>query len=63
MATKKYDDLREYVREDIPLMFNEINVLKKHFSRVINIFEGKILPPYEILIHPSSIEYQATAKC
>lgn len=55
MATKKYNDLKKYVREDIPLMFNEINVLKKHFSRVINIFEGNILPPYEILIHPSSI--------
>ncbi len=55
MAIEKYDDLKKYVREDIPLMFNEINVLKKHFSRVINVYEGNILPPYEILIHPSSV--------
>lgn len=50
-----YKDLENYVRKDIPLEFNEINILKKHWSRVINLFEGNVLPPYEILIHPSSI--------
>lgn len=52
---EKKNELLKYVREDIPLEFNEIFVLQKHFSRIINIFEGNILPPYEILIHPSSI--------
>lgn len=51
----KNNELKQYVRMDIPLEFNEINVLKKHWSRVINIFEKNILPPYEILIHSSSI--------
>ena len=52
---KENNEILKYLREDIPLEFNEILVLKKHFSRIINIFEGNILPPYEILIHPSSI--------
>jgi MoaA/NifB/PqqE/SkfB family radical SAM enzyme len=49
------NELKQYVRTDIPLQFNEINILKKHWSRTINIFNGEILPPYEILIHTSSI--------
>ena len=43
------------IRYVIPLEFNEILVLKKHFSRIINLFNKNILPPYEILIHPSSL--------
>ena len=51
----RINELEEYIRKDIPLQFNEFNLLKSHFSRIINIFEGTILPPYEILIHPSSV--------
>lgn len=51
----KQNKLINEVRYDIPLEFNEILVLKKHFSRIINIFNNNILPPYEILIHPSSV--------
>lgn len=50
-----YKELDEIVREDLPIRFNEFDLLKTHFSRIINLFEGNILPPYEILIHPSSI--------
>lgn len=50
-----YNELDDFVREDLPMQFNEFNLLKKHFSRIVNLFEGKILPPYEILIHPSSL--------
>lgn len=50
-----YDDLDVFVREDLPMRFNEFDLLKTHFSRIINLFEGRILPPYEILIHPSSV--------
>ncbi len=50
-----YKDLEKWVRKDIPYKFNELKVLKKHFSRVINIYNNVMLPPYEILIHPSSI--------
>lgn len=51
----KNNKLLRYLRDDIPIEFNEMLVLKKHFSRILNIFQGNILPPYEILIHPSSI--------
>lgn len=46
--------LLEYVRKDIPGVFNEIDILKKHKARLSHALNpGKILPPYEILIHPS----------
>lgn len=50
-----YEELDSFVRDDLPNRFNEFDLLKTHFSRIINIFEGRILPPYEILIHPSSV--------
>ena len=49
------NELESAVRLDLPLRFNEFDLLKTHFSRVVNIFEGNILPPYEILIHSSSV--------
>ena len=42
------------VRYDLPDRFSELDFFKRNFSRIINIYEGNILPPYEILIHPSS---------
>ncbi len=50
-----YNELKNVVRIDLPMRFNEFDLLKTYFSRIINLFEGNILPPYEILIHPSSI--------
>lgn len=50
-----YNDLEQYVRFDLPRRFNEFEVLKSHFSRIINVFNNNMLPPYEILIHSSSI--------
>ena len=50
-----YDDLDGYVRFDLPRRFNEFDLLKTHFSRIINVFNNNVLPPYEILIHSSSI--------
>ena len=47
--------LKEIYREDLPGRFNETEMLYRHFSWILNIFDGKILPPYEILIHTSSI--------
>lgn len=47
--------LRCVVREDLPGRFNELDFLKRNLSRVINIFDGNMLPPYEILIHTSSV--------
>jgi len=49
------NELERVVRIDLPMRFNEFDLLKTHFSRVINVFEGNILPPYEILIHSSSV--------
>jgi len=46
--------LLKYVRKDIPGIFNEIDILKKHKIRFLHALNSdRILPPYEILIHPS----------
>lgn len=42
------------VREDIPGRFNEIQLISHHWPRVLAAYDGVILPPYEVLIHPSS---------
>lgn len=52
---KEINDLEKYVRKDLPGRFNGIDILKRNWSRVLNIFDGNILPPFEILIHTSSI--------
>lgn len=49
------NELKEVVRMDIPERFSEFGFLKRNFSRILNTFDGNILPPYEILIHTSSI--------
>lgn len=53
--TLNKNKLKEIYRTDLQGRFNEMDMLKKQFPRVINAFDGIILPPYEILIHPSSI--------
>lgn len=40
--------LREVYRDDLPGRFNEMEMLDRHFSRILNIFNGEILPSYEI---------------
>lgn len=49
------NELKDIYRNDLPGRFNEMEMLDSHLSRVVNIFNGNILPPYEILIHTSSI--------
>jgi MoaA/NifB/PqqE/SkfB family radical SAM enzyme len=47
-------NLREYVRSDIPGRFNELDVLRRHWPLFAATLSGEILPPYEVLVHPSS---------
>jgi sulfatase maturation enzyme AslB (radical SAM superfamily) len=42
------------VRADLPGRFSELDVVARHPARVQASFEGVVLPPYEVLIHPSS---------
>jgi MoaA/NifB/PqqE/SkfB family radical SAM enzyme len=48
------NQLLKHIRPEIPLPFNEINLLRKHWPRLVGVFKGLVLPPYEIIIHPSS---------
>ncbi|CRM12479.1 radical SAM/SPASM domain-containing protein [Pseudomonas sp. 25 E 4] len=44
----------ELVRKDIPARFNEYNALDRNWMRYAATLQGLIVPPYEVLIHPSS---------
>jgi len=45
--------LSSFARKDIPGVFNEVNVLEQHKTRIEHaLTNGSILPPYEIIIHP-----------
>src|SRR6185503_9187316 len=46
--------LSSTIRSDIPGRFSELDVLKRQWPRIANMLRGNILPPYEVLIHPSS---------
>jgi len=46
--------LRGSFRTDIPGRFNELDVLRRQWPRFAATVEGEVLPPYEVLIHPSS---------
>ncbi len=47
--------LSEFARKDIPGVFNEVNVLRQHKTRVEHALNNDtILPPYEIIIHPAA---------
>lgn len=52
MITK--DFLMKYIRTDIPGRFNELDMLKKEWYRILCLFQGNIVPPYEVIIQPSS---------
>ncbi|MGH8795205.1 MAG: radical SAM protein [Stackebrandtia sp.] len=46
--------LSKHIRADLPGRFNELDVLRREWQRVIGMLNGEVLPPYEVLIHPSS---------
>jgi MoaA/NifB/PqqE/SkfB family radical SAM enzyme len=46
--------LRQYVRSDIPGRFNELDVLRRQWPLFAATLSGEVLPPYEVLVHPSS---------
>ncbi|HCU1831075.1 TPA: hypothetical protein OUI09_002957, partial [Listeria innocua] len=48
------NDFKEIIREDIPYEFNELRIIDKYKDRLQLIAKGETLPPYEILIHPTS---------
>ncbi len=47
--------LEEKIRRDIPEIFNEKKLIKQHLDRLICIINNTIIPPYEIIIQPSSV--------
>lgn len=46
--------LEGYFRTDIPGRFNELDVLRRQWPRFAASASGQVLPPYEVLVHPSS---------
>ena len=46
--------LANRVRPDLPGRFNEAELLLRQWPRINALLQGTILPPYEVLIHPSS---------
>ncbi len=51
---KSIAEIRKNVRTDLPERFSELDFFQKNFSRIVNLFEGNVMPPYEVLIHPCS---------
>lgn len=51
---KNIAEIRKNVRTDLPESFSELDFFKQNFSRIVNLFEGNVMPPYEVLIHPCS---------
>jgi MoaA/NifB/PqqE/SkfB family radical SAM enzyme len=50
-----FESFKKYLRTDIPGIFNEIFILKKHLDRFNYALDTDIvLPPYEVIIHPCS---------
>lgn len=54
MKEKKIS-LNELYRSDLPGIFNEFDVLKSHWPRVVKLLENNKLPPYEFIIHPTCV--------
>ena len=53
--SENYTSLSKLFRKDLPGNFNEFDLLKNHWQRVIKLFERDKLPPYEFIIHPTCI--------
>ncbi len=47
-------DLQRLYRKNLVGNFNEFDLFQTNRERISRIFKGEILPPYEVLIHPSS---------
>ncbi|MGH3568385.1 MAG: hypothetical protein ACRDRH_20620 [Pseudonocardia sp.] len=46
--------LRGSVRTDLAGRFNELDVLRRQWPLFAATVEDQVLPPYEVLVHPSS---------
>lgn len=46
--------LRGSFRPDLPGRFNELDVLRREWPLFAASLAGQVLPPYEVLVHPSS---------
>ena len=56
--------LLKHIRTDLPGRFNEFDLLRKHRARILRVLQtDEILPPYEVLIHPSSVCNQQCEWC
>ncbi|MFD0059638.1 radical SAM protein [Streptomyces sp. NPDC056690] len=53
-STPAGNPLAPHVRRDLPGRFNELDVLRRHWDRFAAVSQGALVPPYEVLIHPSS---------
>jgi len=59
-AGEQADDSRKnplvkYIRRDLPGIFNEASIFRDYLDRYFALDADMILPPYEVLIHPSSV--------
>lgn len=63
MPVHSVNPLLERFRSDLPGRFNEADVLETQWYRLAALLQGIILPPYEVLIHPSSECNLACAWC
>lgn len=46
--------LMTYIRKDIPGRFNEVDIVKRQWPRIVACMQCDTIPPYEVIIHPSS---------
>jgi len=46
--------LLQHLRQEIPMPFNEISLMDGQWPRLVGALQNIILPPYEVIIHPSS---------
>ncbi|MDQ1248729.1 MAG: hypothetical protein QG597_3102, partial [Actinomycetota bacterium] len=54
VSMRNQPSLRGSVRPDLAGRFNELDVLRRRWPLFAATAEGQTLPPYEVLIHPSS---------
>lgn len=52
--TETERSLGGHFRADIPGRFNELDVLRRRWPLFAATLAGQVLPPYEVLVHPSS---------
>jgi MoaA/NifB/PqqE/SkfB family radical SAM enzyme len=52
--SRRANPLQSLVRSDLPGRFNELDVLRRQWPLFSATLDGTVLPPYEVLIHPSS---------